>query len=64
MDTRASEGFHMLNSHPQHGQLIQLSTHGTAHRDHFGQLGDVGVHLVSSPFFNLAVILSVQIKSN
>ena len=55
---RTFERVDVLDCHAQHGQLVQLPVHGATHGDEGGQLGDVGVHLVSAPLLDLRVVLS------
>lgn len=47
----------MLDSHAQHGQLVQLAGHGVAGGHQRGQLVDEAVHLVPPPLLNLTVSL-------
>lgn len=54
----AQDGLQVLDSHPEHGQLVEFAGHGVAHGNHCGKLGYVRVHFVPPPFLDLAVILS------
>lgn len=54
----AQNGLQVLDSHPEHGQLVEFAGHGVAHGHHCRKLGYVRVHFVPSPFLDLAVILS------
>lgn len=64
VDSRTPQGLHVLNRHSEDRQLVQLSTHGTAHRHHPGQLGDISVHIVSASLLNLAVVLPERKEKN
>lgn len=57
----AQDGLQVLDSHPEHGQLVEFAGHGVAHGNHCGKLGYVRVHFVPSSFLDLAVILSGKI---
>lgn len=52
----------VLDSHPEHRQLVQLPRIGMTHGDHRRQFCDVRVHLVSTSLFDFAVILSATKK--
>lgn len=54
----AQDGLQVLDSHPEHGQLVEFAGHGVAHGNHCGKLGYVRVHFVPPLFLDLAVILS------
>lgn len=47
----------MRDSHPQDSEFVRFPSEGTTSGYHIWQLCDVGRHLVSSPPFNLAMIL-------
>ena len=53
----------MLYGHSEHREFVQLPVHGVTHRQHVRQLYDVRVHLITSTFLNLAVVLPVQYNS-
>lgn len=59
-----SERLHVLDSHPEDCQFIQLAGHGIAGGHQWRQLIDEAVHLVSATFLNLAMSLSVQEKTS
>lgn len=49
--------FHVLDSHPEHGELVQLAGHGVARGHQRGQLVYETVHLIPAPLLDLAVSL-------
>lgn len=49
--------FHVLDSHPEHGELVQLAGHGVARGHQRGQLVNEAVHLIPAPLLDLAVSL-------
>lgn len=49
--------FHVLDSHPEHGELVQLAGHGVACGHQRGQLVNEAVHLIPAPLLDLAVSL-------
>lgn len=55
---------HVLHGHPEHRQLVQLPGHGVTHGYHAGQFRDVRVHLVPTPFLDLAVVVPVSVLIN
>lgn len=56
--------FHVLDSHPEHGELVQLAGHGVARRHQRGQLVDETVHLIPPPLLDLTVSLPARTRTN
>lgn len=57
-----SECLHVLDSHAQDGQLVQLPGHGVTGGHQWRQLVNEAVHLVPATLLNLAVSLSAEIQ--
>lgn len=55
--------FHVLDSHPEHGELVQLAGHGVARGHQRGQLVDETVHLIPAPLLDLAVSLPAHMDT-